>query len=137
LARLYLDHNVSLHVVPALLASGHDVVTTRDLGAARRSDDAQLLFATQDSRTLVTLDRRDFTMLHETWLSWAPSFGVSLPPHPGILVLDPRPPEELSRILASFLAAVASEPLANELFWWHHLDGWRLRRAAAQWEPYS
>ena len=88
MARLYLDHNVSLHAAPALQAVGHDVLSTRDLGATRRPDHAQLLFATQAGLVLVTLDRHDFTMLHDAWQTWPRAFGVSFPPHPGILVLD-------------------------------------------------
>jgi hypothetical protein len=136
LARLYLDHNVSLRAVPAILADGHDVVSTHDLGAALRPDDAQLLFAAQDGRIVVTLDRHDLTMLHDAWLSWPRAYDLALPPHSGILVVDSTNADNLARTIVAFLAASSSEQLANGLFWWHHLDGWRRRVATAAWEPH-
>ncbi len=64
MVRFYLDHNVSLHLAPALIALGHDVATARDLGLTGADDDIHLSTATDDSRILVTHDRQDFVLLH-------------------------------------------------------------------------
>jgi hypothetical protein len=135
LAGLYLDHNVSLHVAPPLRAAGHAVVMARDLGLARLTDDAQLLSAVRAGRVLITHNRRDFTLLHEAWLTWPAAFGLTLPPHPGILVLDPAPHEALSGALDAFLAAPPAR-LANGIFWWHRRDGWRRRIIGIGWGRY-
>ena len=88
MARLYLDHNVSQRLA-RLLRTNHDVVSARDLRLTRLTDDAQLLAAVRDDRLLVTHNRGDFALLHDAWLTWPPAFGLALPPHSGILVLDP------------------------------------------------
>lgn len=91
MADLYLDNDVSLRLAPLLRIAGHEVVTTRGLGVVTATDDAQLLTAAQDGWILVTPNRRDFRLLHDAWRTWAPAFGLALPSHPGILVLDPAP----------------------------------------------
>ena len=127
MALLHLDHNISLHLVPALQAVGHEVSVARDLGLTRMTDDAQLLSAVRASRVLVTHDRGDFTLLHDAWLTWPTAFGLALPPHPGILLLDPAPHGALSGVLDAFLAPTPPAALANGIFWWHRHDGWRRR----------
>ena len=86
---------------------------------------------------LVTHDRHDFRMLHDAWVAWPAAFGVALPPHPGILVLDSALPETLARVLAAFLSDATTEALANGIFWWHRHDGWRQPIAGANWEPFQ
>jgi hypothetical protein len=135
LARLYHDHNVSQDLAH-LLRADHDVVSARELSRERLTDDAQLLAAVLDERTVVTHDRRDFTLLHDAWLTWPAAFGQMLPPHRGILVLDAAPYRTLFSVLASFLVATPA-PIMNELLWWHHRDGWRRRIIPDTWEPYS
>jgi hypothetical protein len=76
LASLYLDHNVSLQIVSPLRSFGHTVRTARDLGRERLHDDAQLLAAAQSGDILITHNRRDLTMLHDAWLTWAAAFDV-------------------------------------------------------------
>lgn len=132
---LYLDHNVSLHLAPPLRAVGHDPIMARDLGLTRLTDDAQLLSAVRAGRVLITHNRRDFTLLHDAWLTWPVAFGLVLPPHPGILVLDPAPHEMLSEAVDAFLAAAPAPGLANAIFWWHRRDGWRRRIIGTGWEP--
>ena len=136
MASLYLDHNISLRLALPLRAAGHDVVTARDLGLTRLTDDAKLLSAVRVGRVLVTHNRRDFTLLHDAWLIWPAAFGLALPPHPGILVLDPAPRELLSAVLGAVLAAMPPTGLANGLNWWHGRQGWRWRIIGTRWEPY-
>jgi len=104
-----------------LVVDGHDVVTARDLSGERLPDDAQLLLAVRSKRTFVTHNRADFKMLHDAWVTWPAACGMSLPRHPGILVMDTASPERL----------------ANGIFWWHHRDGWRRPGIGASWEPHQ
>jgi Domain of unknown function (DUF5615) len=134
-ARLYFDHNVSLHLVPALRNQGRDMSVARDLQQTRLTDDAQLLAAVRDSRALVTHDREDFTLLHDAWTNWPAAFGVTFPPHAGIIVLDPARHEVLLGALGDFLLSITTQALVSQFFWWHHREGWRRRVVGHRWEP--
>jgi hypothetical protein len=136
-SRLCLDHNISMKLAPLLEREGHDVEITRDVGGARWTDDALFLATTQSGRIFITHNRKDFRLLHDAWMTWPAAFGLALPPHPGILLLDQSSPETLMRVLTHFLDATPPERFANGIFWWHRHDGWRQPIAGAQWEPYS
>ena len=103
MASLHLDHNVSLNLAAPLRAAGHDIATARDLGLTRSTDDAQLVSAVRAGRVLLTHNRRDFTLLHDAWVTWPSNFHVVFPAHPRILVVDVAPLEELaSAVIAVF-----------------------------------
>lgn len=136
MAELYLDNDVSLELAPLLRRTGHRVTTTRDLGLFRATDDAQLLTATRNHWTVVTYNRRDFTMLHDAWLNWPVAFGVALPPHSGITVVDPGLPPVLAAQIANLLRSTPVETLPNALIWWHHRDAWQRRIIGTGWEPF-
>ena len=137
MARLCLNHYISLKLAPLLERAGHDVAITREVGGDRATDDALLLVATQSGRIFITHNRNDFRLLHDAWLNWPAAFGMVFPPHPGILILDQGSPETLARVLTHFLDVMPPERIANGIFWWHHHDGWRQPIAGAQWEPYQ
>jgi hypothetical protein len=136
LVSLQLDHNVSYDVVSPLRWAGHDVRTARELGFTRLTDDALLLATVRAGRMLATHNRRDFMLLHDAWVTWPAAFGLALPSHPGILVLQDAPPRALSSTLESFLDTTPAGEIPNNLFWWHHREGWRRRLLEGQWEPY-
>lgn len=136
MARLCLDHNTSQKLAPLLEREGHDVAVTRDVGGDQATDDALLLATTQLGRIFITHNRKDFKLLHDAWITWPAAFGMALPPHPGILLLNQGPPETLARVLVRFLDVIPPERIANGIFWWHHHDGWRQPTDNAQWEPY-
>lgn len=77
MALLYANENFPLGVVEILRELGHDVVTSHEAGNAnqRIPDEAVLAFATQASRVLLSLNRRDFIELHS-----------KVPKHSGIIV---------------------------------------------------
>ncbi len=77
MARLYANENFPREVVEALRALGHDVLTTIEAGKAnqRIPDEQVIAFATQDNRTVLTLNRREFIRLHSRQ-----------PDHAGIIV---------------------------------------------------
>ena len=125
MARLFVDHNFSYRVASSSALARHDVLTARAADCEDQPDDAVLLWSVQTSRLLVTHNRKDFKLLHDAWLSWPAAFGIALPPHPGILVLDTSTPDVLARVLATFLDDGAHERLPNRIVWWHRHDGWR------------
>ncbi|MEP7288118.1 MAG: DUF5615 family PIN-like protein [Chloroflexota bacterium] len=66
MAKLYTNENFPLAVVVALRTLQHDVVTSFESGKANQAiPDADVLaFATEQSRVLVTLNRKHFIGLH-------------------------------------------------------------------------
>jgi hypothetical protein len=68
MARFYANENLPEPVALELRRLGHDVVTMRESGHAGRSmaDRDVLEFATQNGRSVVTLNRRHFVRLHGT-----------------------------------------------------------------------
>ena len=65
--RLYLDESVSVALAAVLLQHGVDCLTARDAGSLGTDDESQLLFATQQSRIILTHDTRDFLHLASMW----------------------------------------------------------------------
>ena len=130
MAAILLDHNVAHAIAPALRERGHDVVTARELGGVRASDDEHLLVAAQQGRVLVTCDVEDFVLLHGAWLRWFAAYPIDpTPTHAGILIIpqpDPRRglwlPDHAAREIDAFLAQ--GRPLANRLFLWTTSRGW-------------
>jgi predicted nuclease of predicted toxin-antitoxin system len=66
MARFYADEQFPFPVVELLRALGHDVLTVQEVGNADLgiSDEEVLAFATQQERSLLTLNRDDFIRLH-------------------------------------------------------------------------
>lgn len=130
----YLDNDVSLDLVPLLRERGHEVTSTRDLRLYRASDVDQLLTAVRNGWVLVTCNRRDFTLLHDAWQTWPAAFGLALPPHRGILALDPAPATEIDGAITTLVAGTSPSAWANELLWWHR-RAWTRRVAGIGWDP--
>ncbi len=124
MAHIYTDHNVSLQVAVLLRALGHRVLTAREAGRDRASDDEHLLLAAQSGSVLITGDWKDFRLLHSAWQRWSVAWHVSSP-HAGILVVPQRPEVELARAIASFFAL--GLPTTNELYYWRPSSGWNRR----------
>jgi hypothetical protein len=77
-------------------------------------------------------------MLHDAWTTWPAAFGMMLPPHPGIVVLDAATHFVLARVLSELLADTPPAQFANAIFWWRRHAGWRQQPIAhASWEPYQ
>ncbi|MGA7934071.1 MAG: DUF5615 family PIN-like protein [Kovacikia sp.] len=77
MARLYADEQYPSPVVEYLRILGHDVLTVQEAGRANQkiADPDVLAFATNDNRTVVTQNRKDFIRLHSLQ-----------PEHAGIIV---------------------------------------------------
>ncbi|GAP99694.1 DUF5615 family PIN-like protein [Leptolyngbya sp. NIES-2104] len=66
MARLYADEQFPFLTSEHLRQLGHDVLTVQEAGKANQGipDDQVLAFATEQSRAILTLNRRDFIRLH-------------------------------------------------------------------------
>ncbi|MFZ4655690.1 MAG: DUF5615 family PIN-like protein [Caldilineaceae bacterium] len=67
MARLYSNENFPLPVVSELRKLGHDVLTVREAGRANQEipDDQVLAFAHANARAVLTINRKDFRLLHK------------------------------------------------------------------------
>jgi len=76
----YADENFPRPVVIALRVLGHDVLTAHEDGRANQKvpDEQVLERATQLSRVVLTMNRRDFARLHESQIEHA---GIVLCKH--------------------------------------------------------
>jgi hypothetical protein len=126
-ANLYLDHDVSIHLEPILESNGHHALTALEAGLGSGDDDEQILLAATQRRVLLTHNRKDYVLLHNTWRRWPESWGVSAPPHPGILVLDHAPVPDIATAVEAFLTRYPAVPLVNALYWWRRHSGWHHR----------
>ena len=124
MAALYLDENMALVVESELRARGHFVTSTYTEGRTGAPDSLLLLEAAERDWTLVTHNRHDFRMLHETWLRWGHAWGVRRP-QAGILVLD-RVRGQHAVETARLIDVVANDPttdLKNGLYDWSDRGG--------------
>jgi hypothetical protein len=82
-ARLYANENFHREVVVLLRELGYDVLTTLDAGKSYRKipDEKVVEYATEQSRAVLTFNRRDFIQLHK-------ELGES---HAGIIVCHLNP----------------------------------------------
>ncbi len=64
----YTDEDVFSAVASALRAAGFDAVTTADVGRLSEPDDAQIQWAADQGRTIVTFNVRHFAALHGQWM---------------------------------------------------------------------
>jgi len=64
---VYLDEDVDVLLVPLLAARGIDALTTIAAGHLGETDEAQLEFALQETRVLITHNRTDFEQLAVQW----------------------------------------------------------------------
>lgn len=135
MARLYLDHDVSLRLALPLREAGHDVITARDAQLVHATDDEHLLAAAQQRCVLLTHNRKDYVLLHDAWRRWPGAWGVTAPAHTGILVLDHRPERELAAAVGAILTSRAPAPLDGTLYWWRHRAGWHRQAPGRRWLP--
>jgi predicted nuclease of predicted toxin-antitoxin system len=75
--KIYVNENFPLPVVITLRSFGYDVLTSLEAGNAnlRIPDDEVLVFAREEKRIVLTLNRRDFIRLH-----------FANPTHAGVIV---------------------------------------------------
>ena len=82
--RFYYDEDVSVDIAHNLQQRGFDVLTTRDTLRLTYDDNDQLAFAVEQQRAIITHNRRDFEMLHQTYFDQAQL-------HMGIIIVKRRP----------------------------------------------
>ena len=95
--RVYLDENLPAQVARAGRGRGLDATSSHEVGRDSLSDDAQLLWAAEQGRCLVTRDVNDFPELTRR-------FAEKNLPHAGVvLVPDSLPNRNIGAIVQALL----------------------------------
>jgi hypothetical protein len=122
MAAFYLDEDVPEALATLLVALGHTATTARAANRKGLPDYAQLWHAALHGWVFITLNRKDYALLHRAWRLW----GVAQQ-HPGILIAPHVPRANLAG-LATAIDALGANPapvLANTLFAWTATAGWK------------
>lgn len=112
---LYLDEHIQSALADALRARGVDVLTTQEAGNIGLDDVAQLVFATQNSRSLLSYNKRHFAKIHYEWMT----FGNS---HSGLILSDQLPTGIVLRRLMRLYFSLTSDDSKNRL---EYLGTWK------------
>ncbi|GAA6618978.1 DUF5615 family PIN-like protein [Scytonema sp. NUACC26] len=69
--KFYSNENFPIDIVRELRQFGYDVLTSYEAGQANQGipDEGVLTFATQNARVVITLNRDDFIILHQSGIS--------------------------------------------------------------------
>jgi predicted nuclease of predicted toxin-antitoxin system len=108
--RLYFDENVPVPLATALAEHGIDCLTTRDAGNRGLSDEEQLMFATQEQRSLVTFNCKDFLSLATRWQEVGRS-------HTGMILSKELPLPELIRRFRHLAIRCRDRNLRDIIIW--------------------
>lgn len=112
--RFFTDEDVYGSVAPALRKAGWDAVSTREVGRLGESDSAQLEWAANANRVLVTFNVAHFVALHADWMQHGQQ-------HAGIVVSSQRPIGDVIRRLVHLANTLNAETLQNRL---EYLSNW-------------
>ncbi|MGH2409140.1 MAG: DUF5615 family PIN-like protein [Chloroflexota bacterium] len=122
MAVFYLDEDVPEAIALLLVGFGHRAITTRAEGRKGIPDYAQLWHAALHDWIFVTLNRKDYLLLHGAWQHW----GVPRR-HGGILILAHVPRINLPTLAAEIDTLVLNSSMIgdNAVFGWTASAGWR------------
>ncbi len=109
-AALYFDEDVDVLTASMLKGRGFDVLTARDAGMLRKSDDEQIEFAAAQGRCLITHNRDDFLTIHRRYVETGRE-------HAGIIVARKRRPVEIVTRVAELLNTFTSDEMRNTIYY--------------------
>lgn len=126
MAAFYLDEDDPEDLARLLVVRGHFATTTRMEGRKGVPDERQLWYAAERRWILVTMNRRDYRLLHGAWLLWTHEWNVRSS-HGGILILDHLLPADVPRAAEAThdLTRDVEIRLLNGLCDWNRDSGWR------------
>jgi hypothetical protein len=110
---LYLDEDsCALRLIAALRGGGIDVISADEMGNRRVSDTAQLEFAANLNRPIVTANYKDFAPLHAAW-------GRSGREHAGVIIWKQErySSEQLASALMNLCSTRSLVEFRNSLVW--------------------
>jgi predicted nuclease of predicted toxin-antitoxin system len=105
---IYLDEDVHVLIAELLERRGFSAVTTRDAGNLGLNDSAQLAYAVQHGRAILTHNRSDFERLAVEYFE----AGID---HHGIILAVHRTPFEIVNRAVKLLNQVTADEMLNQL----------------------
>ena len=114
-APFYLDENIQIALADALTTRGIDALTTQQGGNIGVEDIAQLTYAAEKGRTILSYNKRDFAVIHYEWMK----IGRF---HAGIILSDQLPIGIVLRRIMRLYYAVNREEMTNRL---EYLSTWK------------
>ncbi len=99
--RFHLDEDLPWRTASLLRSSGLDTTSAHETGLHGASDDAQLRYAAEEGRVLVTRNRPDF-------VRWTLTFQAHGWSHAGVLLVPRSLNEARPHVIAAALAAYAA-----------------------------
>ena len=101
------------------------MLTARDVGRLKATDDEQLLTATDLDWLLVTHNQDDYELLHRAWHSFARRWGVVAGDHAGVIVVPQSQVMPYPRTAGEIDSLVRAEPRRwGRIFEFHRKWGW-------------
>lgn len=108
--KLLLNEHLSPRLAVQLCKHGFDVISSQEACLLAESDDKQLEHAASQQRAIVSLNIKDFSLLHEHYLT-------SQKEHWGIVFSTTEPIGVLLRRLLCLLYSVPAGELKNQILW--------------------
>src|SRR3972149_1556789 len=118
MARVYVDQNLTGTFVSDLRTLGHDVADGGELGPGK-TDTWHFRAALDGRRTIITLDKRDFSYFHRLWTSL---YQLAVVPaiHSGILVAIQGPSFTLDTWAQTVHERLMrGDDVSGHMFRWH------------------
>lgn len=109
-AAAYLDEDVSALVATLLRFRGLNVTTAREENMLGQPDEAQLAYAAQKERCILTHNRGDFEQLHLAYLKAGKH-------HAGIVIANRRSPYEIARRVAILFDTLTADEFETQLLY--------------------
>ena len=99
-----------MHVLVAELMRrrGFEALTTQEAGLTRQNDAGQLDYAASRGMVILTHNRNDFEVLHQSYITEDRS-------HAGIIIAVRHSPYELTRRLLRLLNAITADEIENQM----------------------
>jgi len=111
----YFDEDIQSGLAEALRIRGVNLLTTMEAGMIGSDDIHQLIFASENKRSLVSYNKRDFARLHYQWMSKQKT-------HQGIILSDQLAIGVVLRRLMRLYFSVKSKDMLNRL---EYLGSWK------------
>lgn len=108
--KLYMDENIPIIRTKILRNKGFDILTTEEALNKGAADSAQLKFAAENGRAIVTINRVDFEIL-------AQEYFLADRAHSGIFISPDIAPGKIASRLSSFLDMMTADEMAGQVIY--------------------
>lgn len=110
--KLYLDEHIWYGLATALRERGYDAIHVYDADRSGLDDEAQLAYAAEQGRAILTFNTRDFEPLATEWFFAGKS-------HAGIIISDQLPVGELLYRVERLLKTLSAEEVRGTVRYLH------------------